>query len=99
MDEHQFAGGHAVESQQETSGRAVKINRRRTGKAVAEYRKTGASQVTVTIPRDVLDQFEQIASETGVNRQHLMREALTMYGAILASGGRFYQLPGVRRAG
>jgi hypothetical protein len=83
----------------ENLGSPAKGKGRRGAKAVEKQSKSVSCQVTMTVPRGVMEQIDQFSDFTGINRQHLMREALTMYAALLATGHRVYEMPGVRRAG
>lgn len=80
-------------------GKTSKPKVRRGGKSVDRQRAPSTGQVTVTVQRHVLDAFDQLSEQTGVNRQHLMREALNFYATCLAGGFRVYEVPGLRRAG
>jgi metal-responsive CopG/Arc/MetJ family transcriptional regulator len=52
-------------------------------------------QVSVQVPREVMNSLDEFAAMSGVNRQHLIREALVAYAAMLEGGCRVYQVPGV----
>lgn len=59
--------------------------------------RPGLIQISAQVPRDVIAAFDRQAALAGVNRQHLMREALTAYAALLDAGCRVYQVPGLER--
>lgn len=79
------------------SSRTVKAKGRRSATASDRPGQSGAVQVSITVPRDVAAAFDRLTQQTGVNRSHLMREALSMYAALLASGHRVYEVPGLAR--
>jgi Ribbon-helix-helix protein, copG family len=99
MDGQILPSADSLLGQGEATSRAVKMPRRRGAKQSDARGQHGASQVSLTLPRELLAAYDQTAKETGINRAHLMREALSMYSLLLAGGGRFYEPPMMRRAG
>lgn len=76
-----------------SNGKSTKRSRAASSTRVASDGEAGLSQVSVSVSKDILHAFDAISRDTGVNRGFLMREALTMYAALLASGQRVYQTP------
>lgn len=100
MDTHGTSGELNSSEPLKVTSRAVKSKGRRGGNTSDRQATATAVQVSITVPRDVVASFDRLSNQTGVNRAHLMREALGMYAALLASGHRVYEVPGlVRRAG
>lgn len=99
MDDHQPAIVTPTGGQADSSAKPAKSKGRGTAKTVQRQRAPTASQVTVTVPRQVLDAFDELSNQTGVNRQHLMREALSFYAHALGGGFRVFEMPGLRRVG
>ena len=100
MDSHGTSSEQASSEPLKITARAVKSKGRRGGSSSERQGTATAVQVSITVPRDVVASFDRLSSQTGVNRAHLMREALGMYAALLASGHRVYEVPGLaRRAG
>lgn len=97
MTNDQNVGDQPSFAQGEHSQRTVKTKARKPARPVNGQGRATMSQVTVSVEREVLAGFDQLSAETGVNRQHLMREALGMYAALLASGHRVYAVPGLLR--
>jgi hypothetical protein len=78
--------------------RAGKVARKPSARSSPPRVPDTSSQVSLTLPREILQAYDEISRESGVNRAHLMREALSLYAALLATGQRVYQLPGRRVA-
>lgn len=97
MSNDQNASDEPSFSQGEHINRPVRTKARKPARTVNSQVRSTMSQVTVSVERDVLAAFDKLTLETGVNRQHLMREALGMYAALLASGHRVYAVPGLLR--
>jgi hypothetical protein len=76
-------------------GRSTKRRARsieRSGESKAANRM---SSLSIQCPSDVVAVFEAAAVSAGINRQHLFREALETYAALLASGHRTFRQPGM----
>ena len=100
MEAHGSSGEFNLSEPLKVTARTVKPKGRRGGSSPDRQGAATAVQVSITVPRDVVASFDRLSSQTGVNRAHLMREALGMYAALLASGHRVYEVPGLaRRAG
>lgn len=100
MDSHGTSSEQASSEPLKITARTVKSKGRRGGSSPDRQATATAVQVSITLPRDVVASFDRISNQTGVNRAHLMREALSVYAALLASGHRVYEVPGLaRRAG
>ena len=100
MDSHGTSSEQASSEPLKITARTVKSKGRRGGSSPDRQGAATAVQVSITVPRDVVASFDRISNQTGVNRAHLMREALSVYAALLASGHRVYEVPGIaRRAG
>lgn len=78
-------------------GKPSRSKGRRTSRTGTSNQATSLGQVTLNVERAVLAQFDEITAQTGVNRQHLMREALKVYAALLQSGHRVFEIPGLGR--
>lgn len=99
MEENQKTSVESSGEQFETTSKAVGKRQKKTVRSLKVHPASTMQQVTLSVERDVLAVFEDISQATGVNRQHLMREALRMYGALLQTGHRVYEVPNmVRRA-
>lgn len=81
----------------EISARSSKRRGRKTGRSSENQVRAGLIQVSAQVPREVIAAFDRQSSLVGVNRQHLIREALTAYAALLDAGCRVYQVPGLER--
>lgn len=100
MDANGTNGEPASSEPLKINSRTVKSKGRRGGSSPDRQGAATAVQVSITVPRDVVASFDRLSNQTGVNRAHLMREALSMYSALLAAGYRTYEVPGLaRRAG
>lgn len=97
MNNDQNASDEPSVAHGEHTQRTVRTKVRKPARTVSSQARATMSQVTVSVEREVLAGFDQLSAETGVNRQHLMREALGMYAALLASGHRVYAVPGLLR--
>ena len=97
MSNDQNASEEPSFAQGDHTQRPGKPKARKPSRQVNAHARSTMSQVTVSVEREVLAGFDQLSAETGVNRQHLMREALGMYAALLASGHRVYAVPGLLR--
>lgn len=93
-DQNPTVGIHAAESENRTSKTRRATSRKTTGPS-----KPHLAQLTINVPREVLTSFDQFSADAGVVRAQLIREALELYAALLQSGHRTYQQPGMRRAG
>ena len=97
MDANGISGEMNTSEPLKITPRPVKTKVRRGGISPDRNGQAGALQVSITVPRDVVTAFDRLANQTGVNRAHLMREALCMYSALLAGGYRTYEVPGLVR--
>lgn len=97
MDGHSISSFGTPETNSPETPKAVRRHRRRSARPVEAQGKSTLSQVTIQVPRDVLASFDDFAATCGVNRSHLIREALTAYAGLLDSGCRVYQVPGAIR--
>lgn len=100
MEDSQKTSADPSGEQFEATAKAAAKRQKKTGRSLKVHQTATMQQVTLSVDRDVLALFEDISQATGVNRQHLMREALRMYGALLQTGHRVYEVPNmIRRAG
>lgn len=80
-----------------TPGREVRRTRRKPARGSDQTSKANLSQVSLYVPRELLASFDDFSAAAGVNRSHLIREALAAYAAMLDAGCRVYQVPGLER--
>lgn len=98
MSEHSMNDVPSADDHLESGHRPVKRRGKKTARASESNSRPGLIQVSAQVPREIIASFDRQAGIAGVNRQHLIREALTMYAALLDAGGRFYQVPGQERS-
>jgi hypothetical protein len=96
MDEPAESLNFPGDKQSPSPGRARGRKGRSHRPAGESHAKGNLFPVTVQVPREVLASYDRFAAVSGVNRQHLMREALAMYALVLKGNARV-QLPVVAR--
>ena len=79
--------------------RKTKRTRRQDAKPSSTGAKSASLQLSVNVPRDVVEVYDQFAEDAGVIRAQLIREAIELYASLLKGGQRTYRQPGMRRAG
>lgn len=95
MDDQVGNGGNIGDGKLPSVGKSSRRKLRRNGRQSESAVRSVNVQVTVQVPRDVMAVFDGFSDVSGVNRQHLIREALTAYATLLDGGCRIYQVPGI----
>lgn len=90
MDDASISLNLASEKPAETPSRSRSKKARSKSSHSEGHAKSPLIPVTVQLPRDVVASFDQFSAVSGVNRQHLMREALAMYAVLLGSNCRVH---------
>lgn len=86
-----------VPAQVAAPSREARRSRRKPARTGEATLKAHLAQVSVYVPRELVAAFDDAASAQGVNRSHLIREALIAYAALLDAGCRVYEVPGIAR--
>lgn len=97
MPEESSSGTVPMDAGSVPGRRSGRGKSRAPGRAVPAGVREINSQVTLSVPRELLAAFDESASSLGVVRAQLLREALELYAALLQSGQRTFRHPAYRR--
>lgn len=99
MDERPGESEAAVNLHRPSVAATPKPKRKPAAASSSRPQAVTVSQVSLMVPRHILAKYDEISELTGINRAHLMREALIAYGVFLEGGLRMSGITGVLRAG